>query len=69
MGRSIPTVVDPTKLTDGELLEWLQAEYQKLPITRDRDERRKVWSEIDGLNAELQSRYPGTAPLDRRGIA
>lgn len=57
-------MVDPTKLTDGELLEWLQAEYQKLPITKDRDERRKVWSEIDGLNAELQSRYPpSTAPL------
>jgi hypothetical protein len=31
------TVVDYGKLTDGELLEQLRAENEKLPMTKDRD--------------------------------
>ena len=55
---------DYGQLTDGELFERLKTEHEKLPITKDPDERLKLWREIDRLNAEIQRRYPlSTTPL------
>lgn len=57
-------MADYAELTDSELFERLRAEHEKLQTTKDRDERLKLWREIDRLNAEIQRRYPlSTTPI------
>jgi hypothetical protein len=52
------------QLADRELFERLKTEHEKLPATKDPDERLKLWHEIEELNAEIQRRYPlSTTPL------
>jgi hypothetical protein len=57
-------MADYGEVTDSELFERLKTEHEKLPVTKDRDDRLKLWREIDRLNAEIQGRYPlSTTPL------
>lgn len=49
---------DYEQLADGDLFGRLKVEYEKLPTTKDRDERHKVWQEIIRLTAEIERRWP-----------